>query len=232
MFFQLLFLFISTFVNNKNAVSTNPTEINTEYVNNYDNEVTEQKLDFIQDLEELINLKLNNHTNIIRFDLDTKNTNITLSPHIENYIEKNGFQIYSINPAPTDSTNINCDRYGYSTCINFIVDNNNNIVFTDLDQKQSIGTYDQINDNGVFFKYLLGEGNPCGYGSSITTNLYLWESGNIITQTIDESGYCPDPDCECESMDDFVNNSITMYSTNNVLMNNNSEELQKYFETK
>ncbi len=77
-------------------------------------------------------------------------------------VEERNYSVYTFYEKILDNFNENCSYYGYSNCINVIIDKKGNIIFTDLDHSESMGNIKYYNDESIGFGYRLGEGHA-GY---------------------------------------------------------------------
>ena len=106
-----------------------------------------------------------------------------------------------------------CDWYGYSDCINVITKNGeiirHNQTYRDEDEfatrtSEAVGSFYEFTPNGVIFRYLMGEGMPCGRYSDTFKIYYNIPTQGKLYGVYSEwhEGVSPDPEDEfCDNPD-------------------------------
>lgn len=118
------------------------------------------------------------------------------------------FTVYTFMPEKYSDRD-HCNFYMSSTCINIILDDKDNIVFTDLDIDQ-IGTMDYMDEEIVRFGYDGGEGDNCSQGGVDISFIYVFKSKTFIKREISVGSVCDDESCDhsgsnshCKKWKDF-----------------------------
>ncbi len=104
------------------------------------------------------------------------------------------FTIYTLFPNKTTDGE-GCSLYNYSTCINVILDDKDNIVFTDLDF-EPMGQIYYIDEEIVRFGYEGGEGDDCSSGGTETLFIYIFKSKTFVKRKVNAGSVCEDEFCD------------------------------------
>jgi hypothetical protein len=150
---------------------------------------------------------------LLGFDLDISVDEIPRhrfiqSPVIEKIIEEGSKKIYVINP---DSTQETCTSYGFSSCFNIVVSEDNTIIFSDFSKEASIGSFVLADSEAIFFKDLAGEGNPCGGGSLEEMRAYVFDHETVFKRHYSENVRCSLDDCNCTKESEWIRTNSTRY---------------------
>lgn len=121
-----------------------------------------------------------------------------------------------------------CNLYISSTCINVILDNKDNIIFTDLDS-ESIGMIDFMDEEIVRFSFFGGDGDYCSFGGITISFVYIFESKTYVKQELSTGRTCIDPD-KCNGSDhNFVCKKWKEYVIVKYSIAKPSAKIKEYF---
>jgi hypothetical protein len=154
--------------------------------------------------------------------------NYALSISISKKIKVGDLEFYSLNPFPSPYEVVNCTGYGYSNCINFVLNRKtSNIIFSDID-KSSMGLLHSFDNkkNIVYFSEIMGAGDSCEEGVITTYRALILENNELITKIIKEKNICSN--CNC-TKDEWLTSETVEY-IKNVKNINATEELKQIFE--
>lgn len=101
------------------------------------------------------------------------------------------FIVYTFMPTKSEE---GCSFYISSNCINVILDDKDNIVFTDLDY-ESMGMINYIDEEIVRFEYAGAEGDNCSVGGAGSSFIYIFTSKTFIKKEWNSGYGCLDS-CE------------------------------------
>ena len=121
-----------------------------------------------------------------------------------------------------------CNFYISSTCINVILDNKDNIIFTDLDFG-SMGMIDFMDEDIVRFSFGGGDGDYCSVGGVTISSVYIFESKIYVKRELSTGQTCIYPD-KCNGSDyNFVCKKWKHYSEEKYSISNPTAKIKEYF---
>ena len=140
--------------------------------------------EFIKKVEKLIGtkikMKMSNH---LKYFLSSSEN---LNPSIKDKEDFGNYTVYSIDPENNPDYAADCaDYYGFSQCINFVIDNkNSHIILTDFDNDK-IGLFGMLwkaTDDYLSFIVDMGEGAPCISGNHTSFVHYLLKEKQFLQE--------------------------------------------------
>lgn len=146
---------------------------------------------------------------------------------IERKINSGNIYMYTFNPFATNDNTESCALYGYSTCINFVVDiEHSKILFTDINS-DSLGLSHSFDSQNIIAYYSeeMAEWSFCGWWLTIKYRGVILAKNDIITKTIHTSESFPD----CDNTEKIIRSESVEYMKNGEKITVN-QEMQKMFE--
>lgn len=152
--------------------------------------------EFIDKIEKLINVKINvNMSDSLKGLLTLPQLAENSEPSIKDKKQLDNLTFYSIDPHNDPNVTDCDDYYAASTCINFVVDKNSNIILTDLNLNNPFGSFGSLqnftNDFISFGNGGMTEGIGCWGYDRATLSHYLFKEKTLIREQLENSTDCP-----------------------------------------